>query len=438
MSPQIVVPNYIPLTPGGMAFIAEAPGTDEIARHVEAMADGKVGQPLVGSAGSMFTGACRAVGIDRTQHYVGNPFRFKLLDNDISHICYSAPEAHKDIAALKSGALVIPGVPDWAIELWCKIGAAPVATDKYVRSTYLPELVNLWSEIRAYNPSVLIPMGNTALWSVAGRTLITKCRGSRQASLLLNKSGKPFLMVPTFHPSHIQRRPNLRPLLTRDLTTAANAATLPAAMGVALEGYDKVVAHVPQTYEEVVAAMERWVLGKGLVAIDIETPYMKSAKLEVDEDTDEDLELDEEGEGSPPTGGTLPSPHWPPTSVRQGYQVDVIGFCARPPDAVVVCLRHPAITSGMWFTPDDTQKVITYLKTILESSQPKAFQNGKFDVAYLGETLQITVANWQHDTRIMNKAIDPAMPADLATLSATHLNFPPYKVLRAPEAKPEG
>ena len=433
----IIVPNYIPPLKGGLAFIAEAPGTDEIARHVEAVAQGKTGQPLVGSAGSMFTGACRAIGLDRTEHYVGNPFRFKLLDNDISHICYSSTEAHNDISNLRKGALVIPGVPGWALELWFKIGAAPVATDKYVKASYLPELVNLWTEIRDYNPSVLVPMGNTALWAVAGRTLITKCRGSRQEALLLDTNGKPFLMVPTFHPSHIQRRPNLRPLFTRDLTTAVVAATLPASTGTALASYDKVIAHVPQTYEEVVCAMERYILNKGPIAVDIETPYMKAAKLETDED-DDDTELDEEREGSPPTGGTFPSLHWPPTSVRQGYQVDVIGFCARPPDAVVICLRHPVITSGLWFTTNDTPKVIAYIKTTLEGEQPKIFQNGKFDVAYLGETLGIKVSNWVHDTRIMSKSIDPAMPADLATLSATHLNFPPYKVLRAPEAKPEG
>lgn len=429
----IIVPNYIPPNKGGMAFIAEAPGTDELARHVEKTHIGEVGQPLVGAAGFVFTGVCKAVGIDRTQHFIGNPFRFKLLDNDLSTICYSAPESHRDMAALKSGALHIPNVPMWALELWFKIGAAPVATDKYVKVEYLPELVNLWTELREYNPYVLVPMGNTALWSVAGRTLITKCRGSRQPSALLDKSGNPFLMVPTFHPSHIQRRPNLRPLLARDLTTAAGAATLPAALG----NFDRVVAHVPQTYDEVVQAVEKYILNQGSIAVDIETPYMRAAKLEEDEDTEDDTELDDApGDPSPPEGGR--ALHWPPTSLRMGYQVDVVGLCANPPDCVVICLRHPVVTSGLWFSAADTPKVVEYLKSILENPQPKVFQNGKFDVAYLDETLGITVSNWEHDTRIMAKALDPAMPADLATLVATYLNFPPYKVLRAPEAKPEG
>src|ERR1700743_132152 len=49
---------------------------------------------------------------------------------------------------------------------------------RYVRREFEPELDRLADEILARDPNLIIALGNTALWALAGRTGVSKLRGT--------------------------------------------------------------------------------------------------------------------------------------------------------------------------------------------------------------------------------------------------------------------
>ena len=58
-------------------------------------------------------------------------------------------------------------------------GYPPLAKSKYVDADYAPELERLADEIDQVNPNLIVCLGNTPLWALAGRSGITKLAPSR-------------------------------------------------------------------------------------------------------------------------------------------------------------------------------------------------------------------------------------------------------------------
>src|SRR5437879_10773934 len=57
-------------------------------------------------------------------------------------------------------------------------GYPPLLPSKYLRAEFAPELERLGDEILAADSNLIICLGNTALWALAGRTGISKLRGT--------------------------------------------------------------------------------------------------------------------------------------------------------------------------------------------------------------------------------------------------------------------
>lgn len=75
-------------------------------------------------------------------------------------------------------------------------------------------ILHLRREIDLVKPSVIIALGNGALYALTGHTSVAKWRGST-----LPASGS--IVVPTYHPTSVLRQWSLRPIVVQDLRRAA-------------------------------------------------------------------------------------------------------------------------------------------------------------------------------------------------------------------------
>lgn len=152
--------------PRPLAVICEAPGAQEAATS----------RPLVGRAGQMFNEMLGQAGIDRRTLVIMNRVRCRPPDNKLAN----APEA-------------IPNCNHWTQE-----------------------------ELSAYDPSVVVVMGGTALTAVFGaKAKVGMTRGRTRTTGVTSEYGAR-VWIATYHPAAIARptgRHNL-PLVVGDLRRA--------------------------------------------------------------------------------------------------------------------------------------------------------------------------------------------------------------------------
>ena len=84
-------------------------------------------------------------------------------------------------------------------------------------TVWLTRLCNL-------DPNLIICLGNCSLWALAGRTGITKLRGT---TLLATHTAADFKLLPTYHPSAILRQWDNRPTVIADLMKAKRESAIP-------------------------------------------------------------------------------------------------------------------------------------------------------------------------------------------------------------------
>jgi uracil-DNA glycosylase len=88
---------------------------------------------------------------------------------------------------------------------------------RYVRREFEPELDRLAEEILDCDPNLILCLGNTALWALAGRTGVSKLRGTTSIS---THCASGFKLLPTYHPAAVLRQWELRPTTVYDLIKA--------------------------------------------------------------------------------------------------------------------------------------------------------------------------------------------------------------------------
>lgn len=153
----MLVPPIGPLD-ARIILIGEAPGKEE--------ADS--GIPFVGQAGELLNRCLAAARIPRTSVYITNVVKERPPNNDITHFIDFDKEGNA------------------------------IPTDAYCR--YESEL---HTELCALpNATVLVPLGNVAMWALLRGRNITKRRGSIYSC---NLYGRDFKVIPTFHPASALR-----------------------------------------------------------------------------------------------------------------------------------------------------------------------------------------------------------------------------------------
>lgn len=189
----IHVPAQMPRkTPCKIAFLGEAPSTDELL----------AGKPLVGPSGRIFDALLRTANLDRADYWIGNVFDQKIPENDLANWCVnkSVADAWEDDPEDLKDEWYIPGTG-------------------VLRPEYRWHLKRLADELAAVQPNVVVCMGGPALWAMSGQTNISDYRGN-----LMKPRG--YKLLPTFHPAHVMRQWKFFPVVVADMVKAARAAEL--------------------------------------------------------------------------------------------------------------------------------------------------------------------------------------------------------------------
>lgn len=161
-------------------IIGEAPGPEEITRR----------QPFIGSSGKELTHMLNEVGINRNHC---------LLSNVADHI-----EKEYKLKATKAKELGVTKVD----------GIYPTENALAGRD-------RIRSLVEKHKPSIIIALGNLALWSLTGEIGITKWRGS------IIKGVHGVKVIPTFNPAGVMRNWAWRWLSVQDLRRAKSESRFP-------------------------------------------------------------------------------------------------------------------------------------------------------------------------------------------------------------------
>ena len=235
-----------PLSP--LWLVGEAPGANEEA----------AGRPFIGPAGYLLDGCLAEAGIQRNECYLTN-------------VCHERPPSYVN----KKGKTVVNDIEQFFVSATAarKRGGDTVAVNgRHALPPVARGLDCLKDQIAQYHPRVVVLLGNTPLWGLAGETGITKWRGS--VLRFAASSGPPTILVAAFHPADClpNRSPQHRSLLVHDLERARRLLMYPEFVDPPRWDFT-----IPTTIEEIAEWIRNSAGGK--LACDIETRWNQIACL---------------------------------------------------------------------------------------------------------------------------------------------------------------
>lgn len=255
------------------------------------------------------------------------------------------------------------------------VGYPALLKSRYVRAEFAPQLDRLCAELLSLDPNIVICLGNTALWALAGRTGITKLRGT---TLLSTHTVSGFKLLPTFHPAAILRAYENRPTVVADLMKASREASFPELRRPVRELL------IEPTFGDLSSFYFNHILNCSLLSVDIET---------------------------------------------SGDTITCIGFAPSPDIAIVVPFADPRRSSGnYWPTLGLELAVWDIVRRILvDRSIPKLFQNGAYDISFLWRAYHIPTYGATHDTMLLHHAQQPEALKSLGYLGSIYANDRAWK-----------
>jgi len=281
-----------------------------------------------------------------------NVFQQHPPGNDLTYFCGPRSEA-------------IPGYPI-------------LQKSKYVRKEFQHELDRLGDEVLALDPNLIICLGNVALWAMAGRTGVSKLRGTTCVS---SHTVSGYKLLCSFHPSAITRQWELRPICVANLSKALKERNFPDVRR------PPVTIWTEPTIGEIRIFIRRFIRGCRILSVDIET---------------------------------------------SGNQITCIGFAPRQDLALVIPFHDERAKGGsFWATATDERRCWELIRTVLEDrSIPKLFQNGLYDIPFILRTTGIRVMGAAEDTMLLHHALQPESKKDLGFLGSIYTDHGPWKVER--------
>jgi DNA polymerase len=275
-------------------LVGEAPGEREV----------ESGHPFSGPSGFLLNEMLREAGLDRSQCFATN-------------VCHVRPPSY-----LKNGKLIHNDISQWFYSPTTgrKAGAVSVG-GRYVAPPIAEGIAHLHELLQSHAPVLILLLGNTPLWAVAGETGITKWRGST----LDTPHGKA---IPTFHPADVLRAWTHRPIVVQDLRRAERESHFREVRRPAWEFV------VEPSIEEINAWFAAY-------AHNSETP----------------LVCDTEGWG----------------------RVDCIGFAADSTHAICIPFTHPTRPEAPSYWSAEDEFVVTQTCRTVLSSRPITFHNAIWD-----------------------------------------------------------
>lgn len=247
---------------------------------------------------------------------------------------------------------------------------------KYVRREFEPELDRLAEELLSHDPNLILCLGNTALWALAGHTGVSKLRGTTQLS---THCVSGFKLLPTYHPAAILRQWENRPTTIIDLIKANREKEFADVRRPKCEIW------IEPTLDDIRLFSRKHISRCDLLSVDIET---------------------------------------------SGSRITCIGFAPRPDLAIVIPFDDDRAKSrSYWPTLEDERDCWSIVRGILECpSPPKLFQNGVYDIAFLLRAYGIRVMNAKHDTMLLQHSLQPESLKGLGYLGSLYTDFGAWKV----------
>jgi uracil-DNA glycosylase family 4 len=260
-------------------------------------------------------------------------------------------------------------------------GYGPLLTSKYVRKEFQYELDRLGDEILSTDPNLIVCLGNAALWSLTGRTGITKLRGTTITS---THTISGYKLLCTYHPSAVLRQWELRPTTIIDLAKITKESLHAEVQRPRCEIW------IEPEIKDITRFIADHIRGCPLLSVDIETS-------------------------------------------RQ--QITCIGFAPRRDLALVVPIHDARKASrSYWPTAELERECWGLIRSVLEDGTiPKLFQNGLYDIAFIWRTMGVAIMGAHHDTMLLSHAQQPEALKGLAYLGSIHTSHGPWKTERKAE-----
>lgn len=266
----------------------------------------------------------------------------------------------------------------------------PITRDgasRYLGVEYLGELERLDEEIRQAKPSLVVALGNTALWALTGQPNISAKRGV-VAIAAGGPAGQGVKFLPTYHPQAVVYNFAWRPIQKQDLLKA-------------------------------------WMESRRAGIVRPERRIMIAPELEDVEEYLRRLTL------TPPEALSVD------IETSKGL-VTCIGFAASRGEALVVPFRGRGGTgprSVHWW-PDvaSETRALQLVGLILATPIPKLFQNGMYDLQYI-HRWGLRPRMVLHDTMLMHHSMFPELQKGLGFLASIYTNEAAWKLMRHEEEK---
>lgn len=302
------------IDPPLIAFVGEAPSDEEVSKGV----------PFVGPAGKIFDAMMRTAGLERSEYLVTNVFDQKAPRNDV------AP---------------------WMID----------------PDIYMPALLRLQDEIDHYKPTVVVPMGGTALWAFTGDKGIMNFRGTPIAATRVAEGIK---LLPTLHPSFVQKQWKYYAVVAGDFVKAQKEAE----RGPSIV-YPARKLHLGPSLKQVEEFFER-AHQAPVLSVDIETGWGDITSFGVAISEDEAMS---------------------------------VPFLDK---------RNPS--NSYWLMAHQEVRAWELIRELMATDIPKLGQNFPYDLIWLWAKKGVRVMNYRQDTRLLHHALYPELPKDLKFMAAAY------------------
>ena len=309
--------------------------------------------PFVGASGQELTRMLKDAGIERKDVGITNVFNLRPSGNDVLSLCSSKSESGRNYPF----PMLAPG--------------------HYVKPEYFSHLFALWEQLKEWQPNLIVPLGNTAMWATLGLTGIKARRGAITTSKIPGLENTKVL--PTIHPAAVLRNWTDRVVVVADFLKAKRECAFPEVRVLNREIW------LDPTIKDLWDFQEKYITD--FISIDIETAH-----------------------------GTVTCISISPTKDRS----IVLPFVDK---------KRPGYS--YWKFAGNEKMAWIWLRDLLENpSIKKLLQNGSYDLQYLYTKLKLKTMGYCQDTMLHHHSLQPEMPKSLGFMGSIYTNEGSWKNMR--------
>ena len=245
---------------------------------------------------------------------------------------------------------------------------------KFVDKKFLPEIERLFSELETFRPTIILALGNIALWALCKKVGVKKYRGTP----LPSHDGR-WKVLPTWSPATVMRQWKLRPIVIADLQKVRRESLFPE-----LRRPSRRI-RINPTLEEFQSFYEEFIVPAPAISCDIETK-----------------------------SGTITE----------------VGYATSPFEAMVVPFYSRAQRDGNYWRTAREELAAWDLVAKIAREKPLFGQNFQYDMQYFWRTVGIPCPLFCDDTMLMHHTLQPEMEKGLGFLGSIYTDEPSWKFMR--------